>query len=190
MEAKDFGLFLKRLRNEKNMTIRQLELYSKVSNAYLSQLENGKRGIPSPEILDKLSKPLGVSYEELMEKAGYITKEEVFNTALRKGYFDNYKNVETDDVNMKEIIRLMFDDPEHLFSIVSKEAKEGFLNEIFSDKGSNDFWNEMIRIALTAKGFDLDRAQAIAKELETLTENEVDDVIDYIKYKKSKSKDK
>ena len=54
------------------MTIRQLELYSGVSNSYLSQLENGKRGIPSPIIIKKLHKPLGISYEELMEKAGYL----------------------------------------------------------------------------------------------------------------------
>ena len=72
MEADVFGEYLRCLRKNKKMTIRQLELYSGVSNAYLSQLETGKRGIPSPEILKKLFNPLGVEYKELMIKAGYI----------------------------------------------------------------------------------------------------------------------
>lgn len=81
MEAKEFGEYLKSVRKEKRMTIRQLELYSKVSNAYISQLERGDRGLPSPEILKKLSQPLGVDYNELMVKAGYVeeTKKESVN---------------------------------------------------------------------------------------------------------------
>jgi transcriptional regulator with XRE-family HTH domain len=72
MKAKEFGKYLRTIRKNRKLTIRQLELYSGVSNGYLSQLETGKRGIPSPEILKKLSTPLGVSYEELMLKAGYL----------------------------------------------------------------------------------------------------------------------
>lgn len=72
MKAVEFGEYIRTLRKEKKMTIRQLELYSGVSNSYLSLLENGKRDIPSPDILKKLHKPLGASYEELMVKAGYI----------------------------------------------------------------------------------------------------------------------
>lgn len=77
MKANEFGLYIRKLRLDRKMTIRQLELYSDVSNSYLSQLENGKRGIPSPEILKKLSKGLKVDYNELMIKAGYV--EEVTN---------------------------------------------------------------------------------------------------------------
>lgn len=75
MDAKEFGTYIRSLRKSKKMTIRQLELYSGVSNAYLSHIENGKRGIPTPEILKKLSSPLGVPYEVLMEKAGYLDGE-------------------------------------------------------------------------------------------------------------------
>jgi SOS regulatory protein LexA len=72
---KEFGAYLKKLRKEKGLTIRQLEEKSGVSNAYLSQLENGKRGLPSPDILKKIHEPLEVGYDELMEKAGYISAE-------------------------------------------------------------------------------------------------------------------
>jgi repressor LexA len=76
MEAKEFGTFLKSLRKQRKLTIRQLDLYSGVSHSYLSQLENGRRGIPSPDILKKLSNPLDVSYQELMTKAGYLSGNE------------------------------------------------------------------------------------------------------------------
>lgn len=71
-KVKEFGEYLKNKRKEKGLSIRKLEELSGVSNAYLSQLENGKRGMPSPEIIKKINGPLGVEYDELMEKAGYI----------------------------------------------------------------------------------------------------------------------
>jgi transcriptional regulator with XRE-family HTH domain len=44
-----------------------------VSNAYLSQLETGKISKPSPNVLHALATVYGVPYEDLMEKAGYIS---------------------------------------------------------------------------------------------------------------------
>ncbi|MEH7093979.1 transcriptional repressor LexA [Neobacillus vireti] len=72
---KRFGDYLRKLRNEKGLSIRQLEKLSGVSNAYISQMETGKRGIPTPDVLKKIQEPLGVEYDELMQKAGYITPE-------------------------------------------------------------------------------------------------------------------
>jgi SOS-response transcriptional repressor LexA len=72
MNIKDFGEFLLRKRKEMNLTLKDLENLSGVSNAYLSQIENGKRGIPSPEILEKLAYPLEIGYNELMRRAGYV----------------------------------------------------------------------------------------------------------------------
>lgn len=63
---------LRDLRKLKGYTIRELSDRSGVSAAYISQLENGNRGIPSPEVLMKLSEGLNISYEELMEIAGYL----------------------------------------------------------------------------------------------------------------------
>jgi len=63
---------LKDLRKLRGFTIRDLAARSGVSAAYISQLENGNRGVPSPEVLMKLSEGLNVSYAELMEIAGYL----------------------------------------------------------------------------------------------------------------------
>jgi HTH-type transcriptional regulator, competence development regulator len=43
-----------------------------VSNAYLSQLENGRIRKPSPNVLHTLAAIYGVPYESLMERAGYL----------------------------------------------------------------------------------------------------------------------
>jgi transcriptional regulator with XRE-family HTH domain len=71
-----FGQYLRQLRIHRNLTIRQVEAFSGVSNSYLSQLENGKRGIPSPDILKKLAPAYRVTYEELMAAAGHLPNTE------------------------------------------------------------------------------------------------------------------
>lgn len=67
-----FGSYLKDLRLEKEISIRELARLSGVSNPYLSQVETGKRGIPSPPILRKIARALNTSYEQMMKKAGYL----------------------------------------------------------------------------------------------------------------------
>lgn len=58
----------------KGFTIRELADRSGVSAAYISQLENGNRGVPSPDVLMKLSEGLNIPYTELMQIAGYLEK--------------------------------------------------------------------------------------------------------------------
>ena len=79
MKASEFGAYLRSLRRERNLTIRELESHSGVSNGYLSQMETGKRGIPSPEILKKIAKPLAVAYDDLMIAAGYLDSSQNFS---------------------------------------------------------------------------------------------------------------
>ncbi|MYL45012.1 helix-turn-helix domain-containing protein [Virgibacillus halodenitrificans] len=123
MKANDFGNYIKSLRTDKKLTIRQLELYSGVSNSYLSQLENGKRSIPSPEILKKLSKGLKVPYKELLDKAGYFENEEKEDTSLEElrkvvedlgiqdiffHNIDDWKNLNKDDIeDIKQYIEFI-----------------------------------------------------------------------------------
>lgn len=70
------GEYLRNLRSARKMSLRDVEEGSGVSNAYLSQLEQGKITKPSPHFLHKLAGCYLVPYETLMEKAGYINKEE------------------------------------------------------------------------------------------------------------------
>ncbi|GMG80100.1 transcriptional repressor RghR [Bacillus safensis] len=50
----------------------QLAMYSEVSAAGISRIENGKRGIPKPPTIKKLAGALKVPYEDMMQAAGYI----------------------------------------------------------------------------------------------------------------------
>ena len=54
-----FGGFLKALREKKNLSLREVEQETGVSNSFLSQIESGKRGIPGMKVINKLSKVFG-----------------------------------------------------------------------------------------------------------------------------------
>lgn len=73
-EERNLGLYLRKARDDKKMSLRAVEAATdkEVSNAYLSQLESGKITKPSPHILYALSEALLVDYEELMRRAGYL----------------------------------------------------------------------------------------------------------------------
>ncbi|WP_041344179.1 helix-turn-helix domain-containing protein [Runella slithyformis] len=68
---KEFGEYLKALREAKGLSLREVERKTEVSNAYLSQMESGKIKQPSPITLNKLAELYGISYNILMEKVGY-----------------------------------------------------------------------------------------------------------------------
>jgi transcriptional regulator with XRE-family HTH domain len=54
-----------------SLSLREVEKRTGISNAYLSQLENGRTANPSPHVLAKLSRVYNVAYSELMLAAGY-----------------------------------------------------------------------------------------------------------------------
>ena len=73
-ESRNLGAYLRKARDDKQMSLREVEATTEkeVSNAYLSQLENGKITSPSPRILYALSIALDVEYQTLMMRAGYL----------------------------------------------------------------------------------------------------------------------
>jgi transcriptional regulator with XRE-family HTH domain len=77
-QASELGSLLADLRMAKGFSLREVEEASgkAVSNAYLSQLENGKIKKPSPNVLHSLAEVYVVPYEALMEKAGYLLPSE------------------------------------------------------------------------------------------------------------------
>src|SRR2546430_2317779 len=66
------GQELHKIRKLHDLSLRQVEKITGISNAYLSQLENGKAGNPSPHVLLQLSEVYGVPYKSLMESAGHL----------------------------------------------------------------------------------------------------------------------
>jgi len=76
--SSELGALLTDLRVAKGLSLRQVEEATgrAVSNAYLSQLENGRIQKPSPNVLHSLAGAYGVPYEALMEKAGYLLPQD------------------------------------------------------------------------------------------------------------------
>jgi len=74
MSTQTLGEGLKTARDLRNLSLRQVEEATGISNAYLSQLENAKVKKPSPHFLHKLANIYDIQYEVLMEAAGYIKR--------------------------------------------------------------------------------------------------------------------
>lgn len=75
-QALALGAYLRSLRRSLKMTLRAVEDATDrdVSNAYLSQVENGRK--PGPDVLYSLAQVYGVSHEDLMTRAGYLGKSD------------------------------------------------------------------------------------------------------------------
>jgi transcriptional regulator with XRE-family HTH domain len=65
------GAYLRAARERLRLTLREVEVRTAISNAYLSQIESGKVKEPSPGMLYRLADLYDESYAELMELAGY-----------------------------------------------------------------------------------------------------------------------
>ena len=72
-----FGEYLHKLREERNWSLRDIQEKTKgeVSNAYLSQLESGKKNIPTLKVIQKLADAFGLPIEVLLKEAGYASPE-------------------------------------------------------------------------------------------------------------------
>ena len=68
----DFGEYLRKLREAQRWSLRQVAAKTGVSVSYITQIENGKRNAPGPEILKKLAPVYQVSVRELLKAAGYM----------------------------------------------------------------------------------------------------------------------
>jgi transcriptional regulator with XRE-family HTH domain len=85
-KSSELGVVLSDLRKARGFSLREVEQATgnAVSNAYLSQLENGKIKKPSPNVLHSLADVYAVPYETLMEKAGYLLPSENRNSGRRR----------------------------------------------------------------------------------------------------------
>jgi transcriptional regulator with XRE-family HTH domain len=81
---KSFGMLLKELREKRGLTVNQLGIYSEVSPGLISKIENGKRGRPKADTLEKIAKGLKMDYNELMRMAGYLEPEDKKTAKLKR----------------------------------------------------------------------------------------------------------
>ena len=64
------GQMIARAREEKHLSKRELSRIAKISDTELARIESGEREIPNPKTLRKISKVIGLNYNDLMYAAG------------------------------------------------------------------------------------------------------------------------
>jgi transcriptional regulator with XRE-family HTH domain len=72
----DIGAYLKTLRKQKRLTLREAAAKAEMSNAYLSQIESGQRGVPNASMLRRLAMVYDVPVREAFEVAGLLEAAE------------------------------------------------------------------------------------------------------------------
>jgi|GEM_PF-1915389 transcriptional regulator with XRE-family HTH domain len=86
MDLPLLGKQLREARTALGWSLREAETHTKVSNAYLSQLEGAKIKAPSPNVLHSLSEVYELSYAMLMEYAGYPVPAEAQITGTEQRF--------------------------------------------------------------------------------------------------------
>jgi HTH-type transcriptional regulator, competence development regulator len=74
-EGKELGPTLRSAREISGRSLKAVAEPAAISPAYLMKLERGEVVSPSPHVLHRLARVLGVAYTDLMRLAGYIVPE-------------------------------------------------------------------------------------------------------------------
>lgn len=100
--ATALGGKIKKLRNDKGLTLDKLAELSESSKSYVWELENKEPPRPSAEKLSKIASALGVTIEYLMDRESRVTEAD----AIDEMFFRKYQNMDQD---VKDKVRKMVD---------------------------------------------------------------------------------
>lgn len=71
LSKEQLGIYLKSIRDERNISLREVDKKTGISYTHLNMIENGKRNV-TPALLRNLANLYNIDYLDLYEKAGYI----------------------------------------------------------------------------------------------------------------------
>ncbi len=171
----ELGEFLRETRENKNISLREVEKLTGVGYSHLSMIENGKRNV-TPALLKNLSKIYQIDYIELYEKAGYIDLaekeklEEKFSASFNnKQAFPHlgivkagYNYLASENIKGYVTIDKKLADPENYFALtVTGDSMQPILYEddIIIVHRQNDVENGQVGIIL------IDNEEATVKKI-------------------------
>ena len=67
-----FGAYLRDLREDRNLSVKEVAKGIGISGPYLYQVENGKKALANSRIYRKMNEFFAIPGEELLRKAGYL----------------------------------------------------------------------------------------------------------------------
>ncbi|WP_408894648.1 helix-turn-helix domain-containing protein [Paenibacillus taichungensis] len=181
MEPTDFGQYLKSLRIKAGLSMGKLAREAMISQPYISQIESGDRGIPSPEIIKKLASALDADYIELMEAAGHL---EGISDVKKEHLIANYDYQKSLGDMLEESLKVLSVDNEFLKIIKEDIKKLEELHEDAFEEGesltpyklrevvSNADWHQewiwdiVKKLSIIAKKHDLDHEEISRKRIQ------------------------
>lgn len=93
--SNQFGLGLRRLREAAGFTVGDLAERAGINGSYLSMLENGKRRMPSHDVMASLARALNIDLEDFFRATGVIPYRESPDLIEQEAnlMFYQYKNL-------------------------------------------------------------------------------------------------
>ena len=125
---KALGLKIKRMRQIKDITLRELAKQTELSSSFISQVENGKTS-PSLQSIKKIATVLNTTVGELLEEKGSIENTLVVHKEKRKSLKNIGKGVEIQFLSSLDRSHYM----EPLIHIVEPHAISG--NQSYKHEG-------------------------------------------------------
>ena len=115
------GELVQKGREEKNLSMRQLAELAKVSHSDISRIESGEREVPNPKVLRKISKYIGVNYNDLMYASGLGAQVSPLNPYL----IEHYRKLKGEDLKKAlDSIESNISNNEVVISSLKKSADE------------------------------------------------------------------
>ena len=90
------GEMITKAREEKGISKRELSRIANISDTELARIESGERELPNPKTLRKISRHIGINYNDLMYAAGLGFQVSTLNPLL-KHYYSSLKGKELDE---------------------------------------------------------------------------------------------
>lgn len=142
------GELVQKGREEQNLSMRQLAELAKVSHSDISRIESGEREVPNPKVLRKISKYIGINYNDLMYASGLGAQVSPLNPyliehyaklrgeALKKALDSIEITMKNNDVVIESLKKSLEDD--------SDEEKKNVISETIEDLEYQNETNEEI----------------------------------------------
>lgn len=146
------GELIQKGREEKNLSMRQLAELANVSHSDISRIESGEREVPNPKVLRKISKYIGINYNDLMYASGLGAQVSILNPYLTE-YYNNlkgddlriaYKNLQSAVQNNNIVIESLKKQTED--ESIEEEKKNVLLETIEDLEYQNETNEEILKL--------------------------------------------
>lgn len=149
------GELIQKGREENNLSMRQLAELAKVNHSDISRIESGEREVPNPKILRKISKYIGINYNDLMYAAGLGIQVSPLNPFL----IDHYNKLKGKEID-EALVSIMG-------AVSNNEIVINSLKKNLEDKDTNEEQKKVLAETIEDLEYQNETDNEIIKLLES-----------------------